>query len=350
MIEIACGQCGKSWPFPESRIGQRAKCPCGGIIEVDAPHPATAGCPHCGAAVEAGWRACPACGQALTPAAAAVQAGAGSIVKTSLEGDPARVSGQPLLSVGDRGVVKASIDASSNVHHHGQFVQQQTVVHESGVAAIVRLLTTSKSKTAVDEAEQRIAALPDAPEQLMSILAQTLQHLLREVRLQTMRQGMGSWFEGLLGGFQGNAGERFKAMSDLGSYGMAEPNYRRLQICHAIVGKLQDQGNESPRLLKDIEALDEALVSVEAMLKQRQTFWYLNMTKGLAVPAVMVGGLGLVALWNGGSAWAACFLITAIIGGAIFAALRVKRSMIEASTQRAAKVEKSLNEIIQRVG
>ena len=242
----------------------------------------TAVCPGCSEPVLANWKACPSCGNKLgTPAAPPlIQAGEGSVVKAQIDRS-ANVHGgaasqpapsQPMIQAGEGSVIKAEINASrnTNVHHdnslkvNGQFVANQTVVHESSVGTLVRMMTGAFSRTSAKEIEQ---SLPDTGPELFSILAQTLFGQIRQEKLQFKKERK------LFGsGGDGNASNPWAQAR--AEKRRNEEAAERQTICQKILDKLHGIGQRSrdKQLLGDIEKLDNCLLETVAIKKTNATF------------------------------------------------------------------------------
>jgi len=315
MIVLQCHGCGKSHNLKDEFAGKKVKCPCGtaltapdggGSALIAMVKPGIP-CPHCQVTIQAHWKGCPACGVLLLPNASAaiqapspapnskpvpasgIQVGNNSVVKADINqsfnvNTPAAMAAQflggvgmppptpahiPSVHVGDGSVVKANIDASTNVNHHGQFVAQQTIVNvnESVVGSLVKLLTgTVFTDSAFKQADDQILRSND-PVELQSILAQTLWHMIRELKNLDKGSGVNS--------IRNAETSKLEAMNDnfqhvgLKASGIDKVNFLRLKLCHKIIDKLYDieAANPTEKSTRDVEALNECILSTEKMFK-----------------------------------------------------------------------------------
>ncbi len=319
MIVLQCHGCGKSHNLKDEFAGKKVKCPCGtgltvpgggGSALIDLAKPGIT-CPHCQATIQAHWKGCPACGESLLPnvlvsiqapppaptpkpvSGSSIQVGNNSVVKADINQSvnvnaPAAMAAHflggvgmppptpahiPSVHVGDGSVVKAHIDASTNVNHHGQFVAQQTIVNvnESSVASLVKLLTGKVfTETALKEADAQIDSSND-PVQLQSILAQTLRHMIRELK-KLHKERFGNSIRtsqpppSILETFFADDGGLTASVI---ASGIDKVNFLRLRSCHKILDKLHDIAAESQKeeSTRDVEALDDCILSIEKMFK-----------------------------------------------------------------------------------
>lgn len=303
MALISCPNCDKQYQFNEQLAGKLARCACGQnfpvpaqVVEAMEPPPlvlAESSCSGCNEPVMPNWKACPACGTKLGAVATAppslgsqidqapmIQAGDNSVVKANINRGthsigsggpmPSRLTaGQPLIQGGEGSVIKAEVDASTNVHHdnslkvEGQFVANQTVVHESNVGSVVKLFTGFFSNENEKKIEEEIQALSNDPTQLKAILAQTLRHTLREAKKLFKQQ------KGLFNFTNSNLGLR-NAWALKGSGGVGADNRKRLDLCQKVLDKLHDIGHISndSRQLVGIDCLDESMIGAEQLLRK----------------------------------------------------------------------------------
>ena len=246
-----------------------------------------------------------------------------------------------MISVGAESVVKANIDASTNVHHHGQYVESQTVIQESSVGSIVRLLTTAFSGDSLRKAEEQIAALPNEPNQLFAILAQTLRHIIRDAKKQ-FKQEQGLFNMG------GSVMQRMQDQLSMFTGGVDKANRQRLGLCQKILDKLHDMAHNlrDRQLVTDIEQLDDCMVTAEQLFKKRMTIRMAKMFVLLGlfglVPMVL---LGLVGLFQGEAGLLVFSLLYgAIAGGGYWVYQRSHAAMGKGISD----VEKVINELAER--
>lgn len=383
MIHFQCPQCGKPLQVDDNNGGKNARCSCGAQMTVPVARSATIAavsadgmqCPNCNEPIVPTWRACPACATQLAPTADAniaasrlppmrpteVQAGDNSVVKAeinkpvTINAAPGQVAVPPtprgpMISVGAESVVKANIDASTNVHHHGQYVKHQTVIQESSVGSIVRLLTSGFSGDSVRKAEEQIAALPDEPNQLFAILAQTLRHIIRDVKKQfKQEQGLfnmgGSVINTNMGG---SITQRMQDHISKSTYGVDKANRQRLGLCQKILDKLHDMAHNlrDRQLVTDIEQLDDCMVTAEQLFKKQVNIWFVKIFAAgglvMLVPMVL---MGLVLLFQGEAGGLLFILIyPAMAGGGYWVFQRSHAAMEKGISD----VEKVINELAER--
>lgn len=290
MSPIDCPQCGKPHPATGSQTIEGWLCECGTSLTVPSSVPQTTGasatCPTCKAPVESDWISCPKCAAPLSPqpttpskipAVAEIQTGDNSVVKAQIDkstniagtgpttGTPA--ASAPLINVGAESVVKAHIDQSINVHQEGQFIEQQTVVYEASVSALVQMLTRDFSTHSAAKIQD---TLPEDPNKLFSILAQTLRHILREAKL-TFKQNEGLFSAIARGWAQRPSDSSKEALQADGKERVriakeeSETKKKRIELCRSILDKLHDQAHETNQadFVEDVEHLDECLISIE---------------------------------------------------------------------------------------
>jgi hypothetical protein len=121
----------------------------------------------------------------------AIGIGNDNIVKATIQGGgnaPPPVPGKPIMNIGNDNVIKAEIDASTNVTHDnsvkvkGTYVAQQTVIHESGGAALIKFLTSMGGNN-LDSANvfKQIDELPNNPKSLLQTLSELCRFITREI-------------------------------------------------------------------------------------------------------------------------------------------------------------------------
>ena len=114
-----------------------------------------------------------------------------NIVKATIQGGgnaPPPVPMKPIMNIGNDNVIKAEIDASTNVTHDnsvkvkGTYVAQQTVIHESGGAALIKFLTSMGGNN-LDSANvfKQIDELPNNPKALLQTLSELCRFITREI-------------------------------------------------------------------------------------------------------------------------------------------------------------------------
>jgi hypothetical protein len=114
-----------------------------------------------------------------------------NIVKATIQGGGNAlppVPGKPIMNIGNDNVIKAEIDASTNVTHDnsvkvkGTYVAQQTVIHESGGAALIKFLTSMGGNN-LDSANvfKQIDELPNNPKSLLQTLSELCRFITREI-------------------------------------------------------------------------------------------------------------------------------------------------------------------------
>ena len=114
-----------------------------------------------------------------------------NIVKATIQGGgnaPPPVPIKPIMNIGNDNVIKAEIDASTNVTHDnsvkvkGTYVAQQTVIHESGGAALIKFLTSMGGNN-LDSANvfKQIDELPNNPKALLQTLSELCRFITREI-------------------------------------------------------------------------------------------------------------------------------------------------------------------------
>jgi hypothetical protein len=315
--------------------------------------PAELTCPSCTEPVLANWKACPACGTKLAaPAEPQVaRGGEGSVVKATVNrggNGPAAQPPQPLVQAGDGSVVKADVDASTHYHTDrslkvsGQFVANQTVVNESSVGTIVRMLLGGFTTTSKQEIE---AQLPDTAPELFAILAQTLHHQVRQEKLAFKKKGK------LLGyGGDHNANNPFAAMA--ANRKRNQEATERQELCQKILDKLHDIGRRSrdKQLLEDIERLDNCLIETQRAKAKNDGLeiwkvWGLVLT----ILTVLVLLLFLAALFGGqGSAIASTFVLLLLSGGGVAGIYYGFKGTVAAQEVRLKALESDLDTLLGR--
>ena len=273
-------------------------------------------CRQCREPILPAWKACPACGVLVSPEEPTqphLKTGANSVVNANIRQVPTvgapvtRHAASPLVQTGSDSVVKATIDASNNLHQHGQFVKNQTVVHdqsntvihESSIGSLIRMMTSGFSNERANEIESQIASLPDDPAELFPVLAQTLRHLLREAKRAFKQE------KRLFAGASapGNFAEALKDAKAQVT-GLSKENRKQLDLCKQILDKLHDVGHASndSHLISDIDRLDDCLIETESLLKKRFTLRQSKMFVMLGlfgVPLFLVIGVMMLSAGQG---------------------------------------------------
>lgn len=317
MINFKCDSCEKSYSVNDDMIGKRAKCACGTIIVVPtpsttlAPTPSGTNCPHCNSIIQPSWKGCPACGGALAssqvvpsmaqpsvqaiqpaygqsspsiPPSSGIQVGNDSVIKANVNqsinvaGDSSLpkafmgISGQgqsgniPSLQVGDGSVVKADIDASVNYTNQGQIIGQQnienktvnntTVIHESGFAKLVTMVSSS-SILGADETDKLMDQIGNNPYQLM-ILAVNAMNSLSRTLSNYAKDNFKETPKGIL-----NPQPTLRAINN------------KIDMAHKILNRIHESsGMRDEKIVNDIEKIDEIIRNAK---KVRDNYPYLSM-------------------------------------------------------------------------
>lgn len=304
MINFQCHACEKMHSAKDEMAGKRAKCACGTIIVVPTPSLSLASvttganCMHCQAIIQPHWKGCPACGGALAPLSTpqvtaqapmafaqtkpeaispTIKVGNDSVVKTNLN-QSVNVSGQQpnstagltnqghasSIHVGDGSVVKTEINSTTNISNdnslnfQGNYVANQTVLQITSTEEMVSLLTGKISDQEIIMIEAQIRTLPNNPQQLLSILALTLSHMVREIKIKFKKQ------KGIL-----NFSYDEKYSSGFFEWTSAI-NTRRLKLCGVILERLHESGHNrtDKQLMTLIEQIDECFINLETTFKQ----------------------------------------------------------------------------------
>jgi uncharacterized membrane protein YqjE len=208
-----------------------------------------------------------------------------------------RAEGIPSMQVGDGSVVKAEIDASTNIHHNhslhvqGQYVANQTVVQEVSVGALVALLTGRFTDEDALKAEKEIQALPNKPAELQQILAQTLRFLVRESKRRFKKQ------EGLFNFSNGSMGQTVKERMEIThGGGINSTDRKRLNLCQQVLDKLHEIAHQSRdrRVLEGIEKLDDSLLKTEQVMQKILLASIAKMFTILGMVAIPVFGIPIL--------------------------------------------------------
>lgn len=295
------------------------------------------------------------------PPGAEVQAGDNSVVKATIDkttniagGAGSQTSSptdsqQSLINVGSDAVVKANInqttnidnsssvhqhgqfvenqtvdrstniDQSSNVHHHGQYVEQQTVVVEASVSSMVQLLTGQVSEATAKQIED---ALPEDPDKLFAILAQTLRHVLREAKRRFANEGiLNMMFSAPGGGFSSMLTMKKEEKE------AEHTKKERMKLCKKILDKLSDIAHtkNDATLIQDVDTLDDCLITTERMLPKQGMLRMVNVFSYLGLFGIFVFGIGAFSMKDGGTGLMMFLLYSALAGGGYFIARMIQK-------------------------
>jgi len=314
-------------------------------------------CPGCREPVLASWKACPSCATKLGAASAEapiVQAGDHSVVKAQIDRStsqgPATGAGsgsRPMIQSGEGSVIKAEINASTNTNVHndrslkvnGQFVANQTVVNESSVGSLVRMVMGAFSSTSAQEIE---ASLPDTAPELFAVLAQTLNQVTRQEKLEFKRQRnlFGSAKVATTANPMREAQRKYKEAAE------------RHQLCQKILDRLHGIGQRSrnKQLVGDIEKLDNCLMDTVSITKTNGMFpnlkgfgWMFAIGGVLATLLFLAGLLSFKAEPIGFG-----FILMLITIGPLVGGYYYFRNTVAKQEAKIASVEKNLDELLSR--
>jgi len=196
--------------------------------------------------------------------------------------------------MGDGNVVKANIDQSTNVTHdksvnvQGQYVAQQTVVNESGVGTILKMLSSSFSNKQADEISEMIEAIQDDRPAMMELLRKSLLQLVRQMKVaykEDKNSGMG------LESISKSYANFFKSYLSAVSFGLLDTVWskkdiatKRVELCKKILEKLHDSAimNNDQDLLGKLDNLDDHFISLQTLSQKNHSAlmygfgaWYL---------------------------------------------------------------------------
>jgi hypothetical protein len=307
-ITFDCIHCNNSFAVGDEHAGKQARCKsCNNVIQVPAATavPTAAGvptgnavCPGCSEPVLPEWNNCPSCQTPVSKQQPVgqpplVQAGNDNVIKTTVNAPthsdgstgstvPATAS-PPAISMGDGNVVKANIDQSTNVTHdksvnvQGQYVAQQTVVNESGVGTILKMLSSSFSNKQADEISEMIEAIQDDRPAMMELLRKSLLQLVRQMKVE-YKEGKSSGMS--LESISKSYVNFYTSYLSTVSFGLIR-NYwskkdiatKRIELCKKILEKLHDSAimiNDQD-LLGKLDTLDDHLISLQTLTKKTNT-------------------------------------------------------------------------------
>ena len=385
MSLMQCPHCAKQYSINEQQAGLTAQCSCGKQFKIPgpalAPTPAPAvvsanpsTCPGCQQPILAAWKACPACGTRLGAAAVPtplpppvpsgaplVQAGENSVVKANINqpvhmnvpgGSPTvRPAGVgPMIQAGDNAVIKAEVNASTNIHNdrsvnvQGQYIANQTIVNESSVGTIVRMLVGAFTDNSAAEIEK---SLPTDPGELYSILAQTLAHQVRQEKLIVRRLQQGFFSSGQ----QGVSTSPWAQMKK--DRQAKKETVQRHELCQKILSKLHDHGYRSGdrQLLSDIDRLDACMMTSEFIRKKNESIPVIRtlLMVGCAPWAALLflGFLGALFSGSIGPAFGVFFLVL-VAGGIAVGGYFYCKSTLATLDQKIAEIEMVTEELARR--
>jgi tellurite resistance protein len=227
-----------------------------------------------------------------------VTAGNDSIVKATIDAGVTYPAGRavdenarhvagrdaPVMAIGDNAIVKAHVDARSQVFNdqsttvHGQYVGQQTFVH---VGSIVQKMTVSFSSDAVGEIEK---SLPDDLASLMAIVANTCRWLIRNDMVRAKQHVAGGVLKVVSNEHDKHRKHRANLFAKLlrkkSSYDLAEEAIsQRHELCDRAIGRIHEIANSTgdQSVLADVEELDDCVIEVKQ--SHRDIVW-LDRVKG----------------------------------------------------------------------